>query len=129
MQGIDLYKEVVINQNREYLGKEFKYNKSALKVSETQNGQLIILDIKEDMNINNVSLYYLVGFLHTNYEEVQKPVSFMEAWQHMKNGGKAECSQLIYILDGDFLKYIVSGAWNKASFCKYLIESDWYLLD
>ncbi len=85
MKGIDLYKEVVINQNREYLGKEFRSEIGHIRVV-----SFGFRYISPCYASDRRSPQEIEEFMKAEWEEVKQPVSLNDALTHMLQGYVAE---------------------------------------
>lgn len=126
IKGIKLYEEVVLNQNKEYLGKEFKSGVGHIEIDK------MILDFSLEFYVTGQNKTYLNAFnkidlrefMRTEWEEVKLPVNFAEA---MKSNGviKSEltnaCMPVKSWLD-------LLGKLCITDRQKY-IDSNWYLLN
>jgi hypothetical protein len=80
MLGIDLYREVVINRNKRYLGKEFTDGKCNIQISDARCGGAMNFSNKEGINaLASATPREIQEFMESDWQEVEVEVVTAEA--------------------------------------------------
>lgn len=137
MLGIEIYKKVVLDQDKSFLGKEYTNNQQIFKVTgnwadtkgETNNINLLNLNSHNNV-LSNCCPRDIRNFMAAEWKEVKYPLTFME----VINSGKEFYSEfhpniILYVDTNNGLITHKKHYDRTLCFTQDIINGKWYIVD